>query len=332
MLMVLLWVVIKAAALAMALVLSAAALVLTLRKVLGYFTYRVGPVVVGPWGVLQPIADVVKMLFKEDIVPRDADNIVFRLSPIIALFTALGIWAVIPWGPSDKLAMYMSDPNAGILVFLALGSLSVYGVALGGWASQSKYSLLGSMRSTAQMISYELSMGMSLVGVLLMANTTRLSGIVEAQGGGGYHYFWLPQIFGFFVFFISTLAEAAWTPFDLPEAEAELVGGYNTEYAGMRFGLFFFTELIHAVTMSAMISLLYLGGWNALPIFGFVPPTLIFLIKICFVLFVFLWIRATLPRFRYDRLMNFGWKVMLPLAALNLVGTAVYVALWAPKA
>ncbi|HEY3363441.1 MAG TPA: NADH-quinone oxidoreductase subunit NuoH [Symbiobacteriaceae bacterium] len=331
MLGILFWLAVKAVALAMSLVLSAAVLVLTLRKMLGYFTYRIGPNRVGPWGILQPIADVVKMLFKEDIIPRDADNIVFRLAPIIALFTALAIWAVIPWGPSDKLAAYMSDPNAGILVFLALGSLSVYGVALGGWASQSKYSLLGSMRATAQMISYELAMGMSLVGLLLMAGTTRLSGIVAAQGTGHY-YFWITQVVGFVVFFISTLAEASWTPFDLPEAEAELVGGYNTEYAGMRFGMFFFTELIHAVTMAAMISLLYLGGWNTVSFLSFIPGTLAFIMKIMFVLFIYLWLRATLPRFRYDRLMNFGWKVMLPLAALNLVGTAVYVALWAPKA
>ncbi|HWI62127.1 MAG TPA: NADH-quinone oxidoreductase subunit NuoH [Symbiobacteriaceae bacterium] len=315
----------KALAFAIALILGAAVELLMERKVLGYFQYRVGPNRVGPWGVLQPIADVVKMLFKEDLIPRDADNLVFRIAPMIAFFTALAVYVVIPVAPG----WHMSDPNAGILVFLAIGSMGIYGVALGGWASQSKYTLLGSMRATAQMISYELSMGMAVIGVILMAGSVSLTKIVEAQAGGIYGYYWLWQLPGFFVFFMSALAETSRTPFDLPEAETELVGGFNTEYAGMRFGLFFLGEIVHLLNMASMITLLYLGGWNTLPFLSFLPPIASFLLKACFMIFVFMWIRVTWPRMRYDRLMSFGWKVMLPLAAANLLLTAIYVALWA---
>ncbi|MGE5673967.1 MAG: NADH-quinone oxidoreductase subunit NuoH [Mycobacterium leprae] len=323
-----LWLIVKAAILGLAVTTSAAVFLIFFRKGLGWFAYRPGPNRVGPWGLMQPIADVVKMLFKEDIIPDDADPIVFRLAPIIAFFVALAVWVVIPWGPVDHLTQTMADPNAGILAFLALSALSVYGVALGGWASQSKYSLLGSMRSTAQMISYELSMGMAIVGVILMAGSTRMSDIIAAQ------HIWniVPQFLGFVVFFIASLAEAAWTPFDLPEAEAELVGGYNTEYAGMRFGLFFLTELVHAITACAMITVLYLGGWHAPFGLTMIPGVVWFITKVAILLFVLIWIKATWPRFRYDRLMSFGWKVMLPVSALNLVGTAIYVALYAPKA
>jgi NADH-quinone oxidoreductase subunit H len=324
----LLWVIIKAVIVANVLLVAAAVLLLMERKILAYFQMRIGPNRVGPWGLFQPIADVVKMIMKEDIIPRDADNIVFRLAPMISFFTALAGFVVVPWGPSgSRFSMYMSDPNAGILVFVAIGSLSVYGIALGGWASQSKYSLLGSMRATAQMISYELAMGMAVIGVILMAGSTRISDIVAGQSGHLYNI--IPQFFGFCVFVIAALAETSRTPFDLPEAEAELVGGYNTEYAGMRFGMFFLAELVHLLTMSSLISLLYLGGWNRISFLSFIPPSVAFLLKVCTMLFIFIWIRATLPRMRYDRLMDLGWKRLLPLAALNLVGTAIYVALWA---
>lgn len=325
MLTTLFWIVLKALILAIALIGASAVELIIERKVLGYFQYRVGPNRVGPWGLLQPIADVVKMLFKEDIIPRDADNIVFRLAPMVAFFTALAAYVVIPWGPGWA----MSDPNAGILVFLAIGSMGIYGVTLGGWASQSKYSLLGSMRATAQMISYELAMGMAVIGVILMAGSVSLTKIVEAQGAGTYSYNWLLQLPGFFVFFMAALAETARTPFDLPESETELVGGYNTEYAGMRFGLFFLGEIVHLLNMSSMITVLYLGGWNTIPFLSFIPPVVSFLLKVSFMIFVFMWIRVTWPRMRYDRLMSFGWKVMLPLAAVNLLGTAIYVALFA---
>ncbi len=322
MLTTILWLTLKAAILAITLMSGAAGLLLMERKILGYFQMRVGPNRVGPWGVLQPVADVVKMMLKEDIVPAGADKLVYRLAPIVAFFTALAAYVVIPWGPQDGFAM--ANPNSGILVLLAITSLSVYGVALGGWASQSKYSLLGSMRSTAQMISYELAMGFALVGVILMAGSPRIGDIVAAQEN---LYNIIPQFLGFCVFFLAGLAETSRTPFDLPEAEAELVGGYNTEYAGMRFGLFFLGELVHLLTMSSLISLLYLGGWNRVFFLEFLPPTAAFLLKVAFMLFVFIWIRATVPRFRYDRLMAFGWKVLLPVAFFNLVGTAIFVAL-----
>lgn len=321
-----LWLVIKASIVAVVLMSGAAVFLLAERKILGYFQYRVGPNRVGPWGLFQPIADVVKMLFKEDIVPDKADKLVFRLAPIIAFTTALAAFAVVPWGPNDGFAI--ADPHAGILVMLAITSMGVYGVALGGWASQSKYSLLGSMRATAQMISYELAMGFAVVGVVMMAGTPRITAIVESQAG---LYNIIPQFVGFVIFFIASLAETNRAPFDLPEAEAELVGGFNTEYAGMRFGLFFLGELVHALIASCMIVLLYLGGWNSL-IPGMeigILPTVSFLVKVLGILFVLIWIRATVPRFRYDRLMAFGWKVLLPLAFVNLVGTAIYVALWA---
>jgi NADH-quinone oxidoreductase subunit H len=325
MLTTLLWIITKALILAIAIIGACAVELIIERKVLGYFQYRLGPVRVGPWGLFQPIADVVKMLFKEDIINREADKVIFKLAPMIAFATALSAWVVIPWGPGYA----MSDPNAGLLVFLAIGSLGIYGVTLGGWASQSKYTLLGSMRATAQMISYELAMGMAVIGVILMAGSVSITKIVEAQAGGIYGYNWLWQLPGFFVFFMAALAETARTPFDLPEAETELVGGYNTEYAGMRFGLFFLGEIVHLLNMSAMITLLYLGGWNTLPFFSFLPPVLTFFIKMCFVIFLFMWIRVTWPRMRYDRLMSFGWKVLLPLAAVNLLGTAIYVAMFA---
>lgn len=330
MLTTVIWLLVKALILAMVLILGSAAELILERKIIGYFQLRPGPNRVGPWGLLQPIADVVKMLFKESIQPRDADPIVFRLAPIITFTIALCVYAVIPWGPQDTWAMAV--PNAGILVFLALGSLSVYGVALGGWASQSKYTLLGSMRSTAQMISYELAMGMSVIGLILLSGSTRIQDIVAWQGQGIYGYNWIWQILGFFVFAISALAETARTPFDLPESETELVGGYHTEYSGMQFGLFFLGEIVHLLNMSSLISLLYLGGWNTIPFLSFIPGTVAYILKICFVIFCFIWIRVTWPRLRYDRLMSFGWKVLLPVAALNLVGTAIYVALWAPKA
>lgn len=318
------WVLIlKALILAIGLLTLAAVFLLMFRKILGWFAYRLGPVRVGPWGVLQPIADVVKMLFKEDIIPDDADKLIFRVAPIIAFFTSLAVWVVIPWGP-DPVWGAMANPDAGVLVILAMTALAVYGVALGGWASQSKYSLLGAMRSTAQMISYELAMGMSLLGVILMAGSTNMFDIVNSQA---HLYNIIPQIVGFGIFFIAGLAEAAWVPFDLPEAESELVGGFNTEYAGMRFGLYFLMDLMHAITLSALVSLFYLGGWNRISFLSFIPPTLAYWLKIAFMLFVLIWIRATLPRFRYDRLMTFGWKFLLPVAALNLLVTAIFVAL-----
>jgi len=329
MLETILWLIGKSLLVIVVLMSAAAGELLMMRKVLGYFQMRLGPNRVGPWGVLQPLADVVKMIFKEDIVPRDADKVIYRLAPIISFFCSLAAFVVIPWGPSDATySLFMADPGAGILIYLAIVSLSVYGITLGGWASQSKYALLGAMRGTAQLISYELALGMSLLGVILMAGSPRLTAIVEAQQN---LYNIIPQFLGFLVFALAVMAEANWPPFDLPESEQELVAGYHTEYAGMRFGLYFLSELIAVINASCLITLLYLGGWNRISFLEFIPPTLAFLLKVCFVIFVFFWIRATLPRIRYDKLMNLGWKVLLPVAALNLVGTAVYVALSAPR-
>jgi NADH-quinone oxidoreductase subunit H len=296
------------------------------RKVLGWMQLRPGPNRVGPWGMLQPAVDAVKLILKEDLTPNTADPLIYRLAPFISLITAFAVYAIIPWSeptPGDVWAI--GDVNAGILFILALTSLGVYGISLGGWASGSKYPLLGSVRSTAQMISYELSMSMSLIGVLILAGTTSLVGIVHAQQ---HRWFIVPQIIGFLIYIITAVAETNRAPFDLVEADAELVGGFNTEYSGLRFGLFFIAEYINMLTVSCIATLLFLGGWN--PLFGLsiIPGIAWFLIKVAFFMFLYIWLRATLPRFRYDRLMAFGWKVLLPVATLNLIGTAAVVAIW----
>lgn len=295
------------------------------RKILGYFQLRLGPNRTGPWGLGQPIADAVKIIIKEDIVPRDADRVTYSLAPIVSLFVALAAYASIPVGPPVEILgrtieLSIVNPNAGVLLLFATTSLGVYGITLGGWASQSKYSLLGSLRSTAQMISYELSLGLSIIGVLMLAGSLNLYEIVRAQESV---WFILLNPIGFLIFLISMFAETNRVPFDLPEAETELVSGYSTEYSGMRFGMFMIAEYINMITMSSLITLLYLGGWNG-P--GFLPGVVWFVLKVLVFIFLFIWIRATLPRLRYDRLMSFGWKVMLPVALVNLVITAIFVA------
>ncbi len=299
-------------------------LMLAERKLLGYFQMRLGPNRVGPWGLLQPIADALKLVFKEDLMPATADRFVFRLAPWLSLFTAIAAFAVIPFGPPIHLfgrtfALSVANPNGGILFVFAVFSVAVLGIVLGGWSSQSKYSLVGALRSTAQMISYELPMGLSVVGVLALAGSTSLTKIVEAQ----HYWFIFPQIVGFLVFFTCAVAETNRAPFDLPEAESELVAGYHTEYSGFRFAMFFMAEYVNMITVSALVTTLFLGGWHG----PFLPPILWFAIKTAAILFVIIWIRATFPRFRYDRLMALGWKVLLPLSLLNLVGTAILVAL-----
>lgn len=294
------------------------------RKVIGWMQLRPGPNRVGPWGLLQPAVDAVKLMLKEDLTPNTADPFIYRLAPMISLITAFAVYAVIPFSePSPGNVWAIGDVNAGILVILAISSIGVYGVSLGGWASGSKFPLLGSVRSTAQMISYELSMTMSLVGVLILAGTTSLVGIVNAQ-----HRLWfvVPQLIGFVIYFITAVAETNRAPFDLVEADAELVGGFNTEYSGLRFGLFFIAEYVNMLTVSCIGTLLFLGGWNAMFGLTFVPGVVWFVIKIAFFMFAYIWLRATFPRFRYDRLMAFGWKVLLPAATLNLVVTAVIAA------
>jgi NADH-quinone oxidoreductase subunit H len=309
------------------------------RKVSAWIQNRIGPNRVGPFGLLQPFADVIKLFLKEDITPHAADKFFHRIAPVISLGVAFSVYAVIPFAEpfkyNDRL-IYFSittpDVNIGILFILALTSVGVYGITFAGWSSNNKYSLLGGLRSSAQMISYELSMGLSLVGVLLVCQTFSLQEIVQKQALWNWNLFYQPL--AFIVFLVSAFAETNRAPFDLPEAEPELVGGYNTEYSGMKFGMFFLAEYANMFTSSLIIVLLFLGGWN-LP----VPPEwlglqqgsfLLSLIQFCILIFkvllmvfFFIWVRWSVPRFRYDQLMYLGWKVLLPLALVNLFVTSI---------
>ena len=299
------------------------------RKVMGWMQLRPGPNRVGPWGLLQPAADAVKMIFKEDLTPDTADKLIYRVAPFISLICAMGVFAIIPFSANaDGTLWSVGNVNAGILFIFSLTSIGIYGITLAGWSSGSKFPLLGSVRSTAQMISYELSMSMSVIGVLILAGSTALGDIVSAQLR---LWFVIPQIIGFVIYVITAVAETNRAPFDLVEAETELVGGFHTEYSGLRFGLFFIAEYLNMITVSCLGTLLFLGGWNS-PIPGLPSGGLIglvwFLAKAALFLFFYIWLRSTLPRFRYDRLMDFGWKVLLPAATVNLVLTAVAVAVW----
>jgi NADH-quinone oxidoreductase subunit H len=293
------------------------------RKIMAWMQLRPGPNRVGPWGLLQPAADAAKMLFKEDLTPDSADPVIYKLAPFISLICAMGAFAVIPFSETSAGLWGVGDVNAGILVIFALTSIGVYGISLAGWSSGSKYPLLGAVRSTAQMISYELAMTLSIVGVLILAGTTSLAGIVHAQ-----HRVWfiIPQIVGFIIYIITAVAETNRAPFDLVEAETELVGGFHTEYSGLRFGLFFIAEYLNMITVSCIATLLFLGGWDAPFGLTFVPGIIWFVLKAGLFIFMYIWLRTTLPRLRYDRLMNFGWKVLLPVATLNLMVTAAIVA------
>lgn len=317
-------VLIKCAVLLLAVVTTFAYAMLAERKVMGWMQLRPGPNRVGPWGLLQPAVDAVKLILKEDLTPKTADPLIYRLAPFISLVTAFAVYAVIPFSqPGPGTVWAVGDVNAGILLILAMTSIGVYGISLGGWASGSKYPLLGSVRSTAQLVSYELAMGMSLVGVLILAGTTSLVGIVNSQAK---LWFFVPQFVGFIIYVITAVAETNRAPFDLVEADAELVGGFNTEYSGLRFGLFFIAEYINMLTVSCIATLLFLGGWNAVAGLTIVPGIVWFLLKVAFFMFAYIWLRSTFPRIRYDRLMAFGWKVLLPIATLNLIVTAAYVA------
>ncbi len=321
-----LWLVIliKSALLLLVVVTTFAYAMLFERKILGWMQLRPGPNRVGPWGLLQPAADAAKLILKEDLTPKTADPLIYRLAPFISLITAFAVYAVIPFGENNGSLWAIGDVNAGILLLMAISSIGVYGISLGGWASGSKYPLLGSVRATAQMISYELSMSMSFVGVLILAGTTSLAGIVHAQAS---MWFFIPQCFGFLIYVITAVAETNRTPFDLVEAETELVGGFHTEYSGLRFGSFFIAEYVNMLTVACIATLLFLGGWNAPFGLTMIPGILWFVMKVGAFLFFYMWLRATLPRFRYDRLMAFGWKILLPAATLNLIITALIVAL-----
>ncbi|MBX3330314.1 MAG: NADH-quinone oxidoreductase subunit NuoH [Nitrospira sp.] len=325
-------------------------LILTLaeRKVLGWMQDRMGPMEVGPYGILQPLADAIKLFFKEDIIPAGANKFLFTVAPILCLIPAFIGFAVIPWGPNQTFEVngitvrpfVISDINIGILYILAFASLGAYGIILGGWASNSKYSLLGGLRSAAQIISYELNVGLSIVGVLILAGSLSLVKITDAQAGGFWNWYLFalpaPQIFAFVVYVISSVAETNRVPFDLPEAESELVAGFFTEYSGLRFAFFFLAEYANMVLVSCVAAALFLGGWNApypgtimaligVPSLAWVENTMWFAVKTYSFLFLFFWLRATLPRLRYDQLMRFGWKVMLPIALGNIVVTSLAV-------
>ena len=297
---------------------SVAYLTLAERKVMAAMQMRRGPNVVGPFGLLQPFADALKMLMKETIIPTGANRILFIVAPLLTMTLAMIAWAVIPVNDGWAIA----DINVGILYLFAISSLGVYGIVIAGWASNSKYAFLGAMRSAAQMVSYEVSMGFVMVTVLLCAGSLNLTAIVHAQERV---WFFIPLFPMFIVFFISILAETNRAPFDLPEGESEIVGGFHVEYGAITFGLFFLGEYANMILMSAMTSILFLGGWlSPIPFapFTWVPGPVWFILKICLVLFMFVWVRATFPRFRYDQLMRLGWKVFLPLSLGWLVLTA----------
>jgi NADH-quinone oxidoreductase subunit H len=303
-----------------AMLLIVAYMTLMERKVLGHMQVRFGPNRVGPFGLLQPVADGIKLFFKEDIIVPFANRIIYILAPAVIVITALVSFAVIPFGDSIKIMgqsidLVVADVNVGLLYLFAVSSLGVYGVVMGGWASNNKYSLLGSIRSSAQMISYELSLGLSIVGVLMIAGSLSLNQIVGAQSRV---WFVLYQPLGFIIFLISAVAECSRTPFDLTECENELVAGYQTEYSSMKFGLYYLGEYAHILVVSSLAVSLFFGGWQG----PFLPPILWFLIKVFGFIFFFIWIRATFPRFRYDQLMKFGWKVLFPLALANILLTA----------
>ncbi|MEI6262789.1 MAG: NADH-quinone oxidoreductase subunit NuoH [Deltaproteobacteria bacterium] len=311
--------VIKLGVALLALLLGAAYLVLAERKLLARMQIRIGPNRAGPFGLLQPIADLIKMMTKEDVIPRGADRVIFRYAPAVAAATAMLIFAVVPFGDSlilwgNRIPLVITDLNVGLLAVLGLSSLGVYGVALGGWASNSKYSLLGAIRGVAQMISYELSLGLSLVPVVMMAGSFSLVDIVAAQTS---YPFIFVQPVSFAIFFVSAMAEIKRIPFDMPEAENELIAGYHTEYSGLRFGLFFLGEYVTLVTLGALTAVFFLGGWHG----PFFPGILWLLVKIAVVAFLMIWVRGTLPRFRSDQLMDMGWKFLTPLALVNIVVT-----------
>lgn len=346
--------VVKIAVVMVTVLLTVAVLTLAERKVLSWMQDRMGPMEVGPYGILQPIADGIKLFFKEDIIPSGANWLLFSLAPIISLIPAFIGFAVVPYGPNIEIELYgvtikpfiITDINIGILYVLAFASIGAYGVILGGWASNNKYSLLGGLRAAAQVISYELNVGLAIIGVIILSGSLSMVTIAEKQAGGILNWniigmghglgiwWWIPvtQVIGFVVYVISSVAETNRLPFDLPEADSELVAGWMTEYSGMRFAFFFMAEYANMILVSCIASVLFLGGYHApypgtlLPgIMGYFEGIAWFTVKVYGFLFLFFWIRATLPRLRYDQLMRFGWKVMLPLALANIVITSIVV-------
>ena len=323
------WIVAKILLIVLPLMGAVAYLTLAERKVIGYIQVRVGPNRVGPRGVLQPIADGLKLLMKEVIVPTNSNRFLFVIAPILALAPALAAWAVVPFDDG----MVLADIDAGLLYILALTSMSVYGIIIAGWASNSKYAFLGALRSAAQVVSYEIAMGFALVGVLLAAGSLNLSDIVRAQEGSVLHWYWLPLLPLFLVYFISGVAETNRAPFDVAEGESEIVAGFHVEYSGMTFALFFLAEYANMILVAILAAVLFAGGWlspfQGIPgveqAFGWVPGIGWLLLKVFFFLFLFLWFRATFPRYRYDQIMRLGWKVFIPITIVWLVVVAAAV-------
>jgi NADH-quinone oxidoreductase subunit H len=309
-------------------------MVLLERKVIAWTQVRLGPMRVGPHGILQPIADVIKLMIKEDITPVKADRWIFTMAPMLVLIPALVMFAVIPFGESASLfgrevTLYITDINVGLLYIVSVASIGVYGIILAGWSSNSKYPLLAGLRASAQLISYEVAVTMALVSMVVSAGTLSMVGIVNAQASQGVWYLFIQPV-AFFVFFVGGLAETNRAPFDMPEAEQELTGGFHTEYSGMRFALFFLAEYANMIVVSTVATTLFLGGWlrpfpnvEALAFLGIIPGWCWFLLKTFVFLYIFIWIRATLPRYRYDQLMRIGWKVLIPLAIANIVVSGI---------
>ena len=318
---------IKAVILLLACVTGFAYLTLYERKALARIQVRIGPNRAGPWGLLQPVADGIKLIFKEELVPAKADKVIFILAPVVTVIPALIIMAVVPWGDTltlfgRQISLSVANLNVGILYITAITSISVYGIVLAGWSSNNKYAMLGGIRSTAQMISYELALGLGFIGPMLLAGSMSLLDIVKSQQEYGWFVFWQPV--GAFIFWIATLAEVNRAPFDMPEAEQELTAGYHTEYSGMKFALFFMAEYIKMIAVSAIAATLFFGGYDGpfIDQFPWLGPFYL-LLKVVILLFGMIWVRATLPRIRYDRLMAFGWKIMLPIALANVFITAI---------
>jgi NADH-quinone oxidoreductase subunit H len=309
-------------------------MVLLERKVIAWTQSRLGPMRVGPYGILQPVADAVKLMIKEDITPVRADKWVFTAAPVIAMVPALIVYAVIPFGPEVTLfgrqvTLWVTDVNVGLLYIVSVASIGVYGLILAGYASNSKYPLLASLRASAQLISYEVAVTLTLVSVILMAGSLSMVSIVRAQESSGWWFAFLQPV-AFVIFFIGSLAETNRAPFDMPEAEQELTGGFHTEYSGMRFALFFLAEYANMIVVSSVATTLFFGGWlrpfpnvQWLSFLGIIPSWAWFLLKSFVFLYVFIWVRATFPRYRYDQLMRLGWKVLIPLAIANLVVTGI---------
>ena len=308
------WTLIKIVAIVLPLMGAVAYLTLAERKVIGYMQVRIGPNRVGYFGLLQPLADGIKLLFKEIVIPTASNKTLFLLGPVLAIAPAFAAWAVVPF----DMTMVLADVDAGLLYILAMTSVAVYGVIIAGWASNSKYAFLGSLRSAAQIVSYEIAMGFALVGVLMCDNSLNLGKIVMGQSGGFWHWYFLPLFPLFIVYFISAVAETNRAPFDVAEGESEIVAGFHVEYSGMAFAVFFLAEYANMILVSMLAALMFLGGWLS-PV-PFIADSFVWLLaKVAFLLFLFLWFRATFPRYRYDQIMRLGWKVFIPITIVWIV-------------